>query len=397
MFVEFILWFLPFLRYSHWDAARNGRNDGRAGVPTDEQEKQPPYIMQLKNYAEENIARLTQRWKRQDEKFLAQYCMSRQEADTLEDYLIKAKGDLEISSTDEKDAHEEYVKHFHLAEMWYWILVIGIAIFELPLNSVVFQLFGENQTFTLLTAISLALILPLCAHFLGGFLKQGIVREGKFSTHTVMTIAMILIPLAVLGGVAYLREKFFEGSGVQELLNLKLDFTTVTLTFFVINLLIFLVATVASFVAHDPIAMKYRHNLNDARKLKRNAIKRIKLYEHRLAENLERQKEIMSQRIKRFEYVQNEAKEQRDIVQKLMSAYHTHNLRIRDANKDMPKCFEKYPPIDVPPKIEPGNDVLLRAELNWDCEAVILTQENEVILDNTKEVVSETKEYAQQI
>src|SRR5438045_4097300 len=119
MFVEFILWFLPFLRYSHWDSARNGRQDGKSGVPNAEQEKQPPYIMQLKNFAEENIARLAQGWKRQDEKLLAQYCMSQQEAATLEEYLKKAKSDLDTASQDEKESHEEYVKHFHLGETWY--------------------------------------------------------------------------------------------------------------------------------------------------------------------------------------------------------------------------------------------------------------------------------------
>lgn len=369
MFVEFLLWIFPFLRYSHWDAARNGRNDGRVGVPGGEQEKQPPYIMQLKNFAEENIARLAQRWKREDEKLLAQYCRSQQEAETLEEYRNKAGDDLITADGDEKEAHEEYVKHFHLPKVWYWILVVSIGIFELPLNSVVFQLFGENQVFTVMTAISLALILPFCAHFLGGFLKQGILREDKFTTHTVLTIAMILVPLTVLGGVAYLREKFFEGAGVQELLNVQMDFTTVTVTFFVINLLIFLVATVASYVAHDPIAIKYRHNLMDARKLKKNAVKRIDMYERRLAENLERQEEIRATRIKRFGYVQQEAKERRDIVQKLMSAYHTHNVRVRGAEDQMPKCFGIYPPVDVPAVIEPGNDILDRADLDWDCRA----------------------------
>jgi len=384
MFIEFLLGLFPFFRYTHWDAARNGCSDGKKSIPLIDQDEQPPYIMQLKNVGAEEITRLAQDWKRQDEKFLAQYCMTKQETETLREYLKKAKEDLEIASKDEEETYEEYVKHFHFAEMWYWIFVFGVAIFEFPLNSVVFQLFGENKIFTYLTAASLAVILPFCAHFLGGFLKQGFLREGRFSAHTVLTILMVVIPLTVLGGVAYLREKFFEGSGVQELLNLKMDETTVTITFFAINLLIFLVATVASYVAHDPVAVKYRHDLKDARKLKKSAIKRIKIYEHRLEENLERQKEISATRRKRFRFVQNRAEERREAAQVLMSKYHTYNLRVRDTNGQMPKCFKKFPPIDVPPAIEPGTDTEPRAELAWNCEEVLLKKQTGAIANDEK-------------
>ena len=343
-----------------------------------EQDEQPPFIMQLKNVGAEEVTRLAQDWKLRDEKFLAQYCMTAQEIETLREYLTKARDDLKIAEQDEEESFEEYVKHFHFAGIGYWIFIIVIAVLEVPLNSVVFQLFGEDRLFTLLTALSLAIILPFCAHFLGGFLKQGFRRDGRFTTHSVLIVAMIVIPLVVLGGVSYLRERFFEGSEVQELLNLKMDPTTVTITFFAINLLIFLIATVASYVAHDPVATKYSHDLRDARKLKKNAQKRIKLYENRLEELLERQKEIAATRRKRFRYVQNKAEERREVAQVLMSKYHTYNLRVRDTDGQMPKCFKKFPPIDVPPAIEPGTDTMSRAELTWNCEEILskLKREN---------------------
>ena len=371
MIIEFLLGLFPFFRYTHWDAARNGKKDGKLGIPHIDQKEQPPYIMQLKNVSAEIITRLAQNWKREDERFLAQYCMTAQEIETIKTYLAKSREDSRDAEQDEEDSFEEYVKHFHFAGVWYWAFVIGIALLEVPLNSVVFQIFGEDKTFTLLTALGLAIILPFCAHFLGGFLKQGFLREGRFTTHSVFIVAMVFVPLIVLGGVSYLRERFFEGTGVEKLLNLELDSFTVTVTFFAINLLIFLIATVASYVAHDPVATKYSHDLRDARKLKKNSKKSIRLYEKRLEELRERKKEISATRRKRFRYVQNKAEEKREIAQVLMSKYHTYNLRQRDANSEMPECFKHFPPIDVPPAIEPGTDSEPRSNLTWNCEEVL--------------------------
>lgn len=367
MFIEFLLQFFPFFRYTHWDAARNGKSDGKIGIPTPDQQKQPPYVMKLKNKSAEEITRLAQDWKAADEKFLSQYCMTSREITTVEAYLEKAKSDLGIADKDEEESFKEYVKHFHFAGGWYWVFVIGIALLEVPLNSIVFQLFGENQSFTILTSLSLAFVLPFCAHFLGGFLKQGFKRDGKITIHTVLIVLMISLPLLLLGGISYFREKFFEGSGVSKILNIEMDPVSIVVTFFSLNLLIFLIATVASFVAHDPVATRYSNDLKDARKLKKNSTKNIKIYERRLEELRERRAEISSIRLARFRKIQNKAEQLREIAQVLMSEYQTHNLRVRTGGGEMPLCFSNFPPIDVPPTIEPGTDSIARSDLNWDC------------------------------
>lgn len=354
----------PFLRYSHWDAARNGRSDGKINIPPKEQALNPPYIMQLKNCYEENIARLAQGWKRRDEKLFVQYCTTKQQVETLDKYLQRAETDLKNAKQDETHAQEEYHKHFHTPAKWYLLIALLIGLVEFPLNSIIFQVFGESRALTFAMAGGLAFVVPLTAHFFGGYLKQGVLRDGKFSSLTALIVCIGVLIVLLFVGVSYIREQYVEAAGVG-----KFDFATILVTFLAMNLLFFLVASILSYNSHDLIASKYYHNRNAAQKLKRNAANRVNLYEERLKRANERLREIVAARTKQFEQVQTQVKEHRDIGQKLISLYHSHNLRAR-ANGEMPKCFETYPPIDVPSSVEPGNDRLVAAQLTWDCETI---------------------------
>lgn len=362
--MEFILWLLPFLRYSHWDAARNGKHDGRTNIPPKEQALNPPYIMQLKNCYEENIDRLAQNWKRRDEKLFVQYCTTKQQVETLEKHLRRAEEDLANAKRDEAEAQAEYQKHFHTPAKWYLLIASIIGLAEFPLNSLIFQVFGEEKYLTFALAAGLAIVVPIAAHYFGGYLKQGVLREGKISSLTAMVAVIGFLVALLFGGVSYIREQYVENAGVA-----KLDFTTIVVTFLALNLLMFVVASIVSYNSHDLIASKYYQNRGAAQKLKKNAQRRVNLFEERLKKAMERLRVIVAARTKQFEHIQNEMKEHRDIGQKLISLYHSHNLRAR-ADNEMPKCFEKYPPIDVPKEVEPGNDNLPSAQLSWDCEAV---------------------------
>lgn len=358
----------PFARYSHWDASRNGKADGRRSIPESNQELQPSYIMEIKQFGEENIKRLAQDWKKQDTRLLADYCATKQSSETLSEQLNKAEDEVREARGDEENAREEYVKHFHLTSFWYWVLLLAIAVVEVPLNTVVFQLFGEKELFTIMTALGLAIVLPVCAHFVGGMLKQGFLKDGKFTTHTLGIILLNVAAIGSLAGVAYIREKYFEGSGVQQLLGVSIDFTTITVIFFMINLLIYLVAAVGSYIAHDPLATKYRLELRAAKNLLKNAKNKVNLLEQRKQQTQERLHSIAAMREKSFESTQHEAKEICDIAQKLMSHYHTHNMRQR-SSPSMPECFKKYPPIDIPEDINP------EAQLTWGCKGVLQEKE----------------------
>jgi hypothetical protein len=355
----------PLARYSHWDAARNGKRDGQHGIPEDDQQKQPAYILQLKQLGEENIERLAQSWKKRDSIFLADYCKAKSEVEELGRSLQKAEQEALKAKDEERRLREEYSKHFHVTPFWYRVMIGAIAVLEVPLNSIVFQLFGEAQLLTILMSIGIGIMLPLCAHLVGGLLRHGFLRTGKIATETWIIVTLVLAAIGTLAGIAYLREKFFEGSGVQKLLGLSMDYTTVTLIFFVINLLIFVVATAAAYVAHDPIATIHLLELKAARKLRRNAEKKVKLTEERLQQTQAELHEVGARRQKTFEQTRHEVDEIRNIVQRLISVYEQHNQRHRGSAKK-PLCFEHYPEINTrDPLLDPHNGA---AHLEWECQ-----------------------------
>jgi hypothetical protein len=361
----------PFARYSHWDAARNGKKDGQHKIPEENQEKQPAYILQLKQLGEENIERISQQWKRRDSVLLAEYCKAKSSIEQLRQTLEKAEEEARVAREDERKARDEYTKHFHVTPFWYLVMIIAIAVLEVPLNSIIFQLFGEAKLLTLLMSVGIGVMLPTCAHFVGGLLRHGFLRGGKVATETWLIVVLCLVAVGSLAGIAYLREKFFEGSDMQKLLGIQMDVTTVTLIFFVINLLIFAVAVVAAYVAHDPIATKDLLNLRAAAKLRRNAEKRINLTEDRLQQTQAKFHELASERQKAFEHTRHEIDEIRNIVQRLFSVYEQHNQRHRGSTKK-PLCFEHYPEIKTSdPRLDPRT---ADAQLSWDCLAQLQSQ-----------------------
>src|SRR5438093_11346335 len=110
---HFQLWF-PFTRYSTWGAARNGAKDGRHGIPEENQEKQPAYILQLKQVGEENIERICQKWKNNDGVLLADYCKAKSSLEELHKALARAQQEAQEAKTAEEQARQEYVKHLHM-------------------------------------------------------------------------------------------------------------------------------------------------------------------------------------------------------------------------------------------------------------------------------------------
>jgi hypothetical protein len=360
----------PWTPYSSGDAARNGKKDGQHGIPDEEEQTYPAYIMQLKQVGEENIERLSQQWKRRDAVLLAEYCKAATTLTDLQKALEKAEQEAAQAREEGRRAQAEHTKHFHVTPTWYYVMIGAIFLLEVPLNSVVFQLFGDSKTFTLLTSIGLGIVLPLCAHFLGGLLRHGFWRAGKWATETLLILALFFTAVGSLAGIAYLRERFFAGSGVQELLGVQMDYTIVTLIFFAINLLIFAVATVAAYVSHDPLAKQHWQDLRTANKLRRNAEKKVSLTERRLQETQARQQEIRAERQKSFEHTRHEIDELRNIIQRLMSVYAMHNQRHRGSTKK-PACLEKYPPINTrDPLLDPHTE---NAQLEWECSSQLAT------------------------
>lgn len=351
----------PWHRYSQWSASRHGRLDGAAGIPETEEKLNPPYVMELKNVGEELIAEAASSWEMRDARLLAEFCIGSRERERIEESLEESRRSVAESEKAALEARKEYSQHFHIPEWFYIAIMLAIASGEFPLNSIVFQLFGDAKLVTYCASMALGVSLPVLAHCLGGGLREGFFKDGKFSARTGLFVTSVVATVGVLLGIAYFREKYFEGSGVQQLMGLQMDVTTVTVAFVFINLFLVTIATLVAYFEHNPDAKIQRHLYRDARSRARRAKRSVRKFELLRARNDKRVAESAALRERSFRAAVHDIKQLRDWTQRLMSVYRSSNLRTRDGST-MPASFKRFPDIDVPKEFVPDG-----ATLSWEC------------------------------
>jgi len=153
----------------------------------------------------------------------------------------------------------------HLAKKKYRIVIGGIAIAEVPLISIVFEIVGLTKVETYAVAAVLSILNVIAAHLLGALLAQrSFTKEKILSLRGCSIIALAGTSTAAMLGIAYVRKLYIEGQGVSELLGVLIEPTAVMLVFLSINLLLQCVATVASIVMHDFSAKAAQEGLPEA-------------------------------------------------------------------------------------------------------------------------------------
>lgn len=153
------------------------------------------------------------------------------------DYLM-AKSELEV--VQERTGRMTPIIHFK-STILYVLLLIGIGICEVPLNMQIFQKFGEAFFITIIMAASLAIAIPVLAHFTGVFVKQ---RKEK---REFLWLSLLCIALFVIFnfGVSIFRAYVLADNIGEEssYLNIVI-FTT-------LNLILFVIGVLASYFRHD--------------------------------------------------------------------------------------------------------------------------------------------------
>src|SRR5436309_2063582 len=140
----------------------------------------------------------------------------------------------------------------------------NIGASELPLNGLVFQIFGDDLRLTLLLALGLGVSIPITAHFFGRSLRQ----EHKTTTDVWLLIVTPIVMFLLLVGVAVARGRFFEGF---EALRIELPISPglAVLVFLIINVGLFFAAAILSYEAAHPNWKSYntlRLRVRDARR-----------------------------------------------------------------------------------------------------------------------------------
>jgi hypothetical protein len=170
----------------------------------------------------------------------------------------------------------------------------------------------------------------------------------------------MVMPLLGIMAVAYVRQQYFESPTVQGMSGIRLNPAAVTLVFVVINLLIFTVAALASYLTHDPVIDNWRKKL-------RLATRDLQIKQRRFAEVQERQgrgsswlEQAKAERQNKFEEKKREAEEFRDFVHRMINIYRGANLLTRQNTARPKKWNEGYPEVGA-------NPAFYEQALDWNC------------------------------
>ncbi len=327
---------MPFLTgssFARWrdgaEAKHHGIRDAGIPIPRAGDREHPRFIFEIKNVAGSQVRTVCQQWHREYSRI--QKFVDRER--------IQMKDAQERKNQAEKELEEEEDKYIvthdeppagSLRSPWagYRVLMLFLFLCELPLNAVVFRTFGENEVFTFLFTVGLALLLLYCAHILGAFCKEGI----RNWTRLVFTVLSIIVPLGVIVGVAYWRMKYI-GETVPEAAK---DAGVIIGFFAGVNALFYLVATVASFRTHDEVRDGVLHAQHNVQRWR--------------AADLRAQKALEGLKVEReATYARFSAKalQVTDAAHRLIEIYRKYNERTRGESLTWPD----YPRFDACPEL----------------------------------------------
>jgi len=287
----------------------NAWRDARKDYPSSETGNLPHFIIELKTACECQLARLAAFWNEQEKRLMGEYQKAferRQRAlgsvKQIETRLKEARALLEDCKYD-----LDNLEALSPGRTGYVLFFIFLLVTEMPVNYIVFQVFGEPMYMTVLMSSLLCFILPWSAHLMGMTLKEGLNRN---PVRWIKVISCLILTAGLLGAIAYVRQGFFNGSSVQDFLGIRLDQDTITVLFFSINSLAFLTATWTSYCAHPSNPQTYRNilahytdaqkNVHETEKLLEGAVSELELASNEL-------NDIISRRLKGFHQTRDKA------------------------------------------------------------------------------------------
>jgi hypothetical protein len=359
-------------------ARRRGRYDGAQGVPaSDEANTFPPGEFRLKQTADRELEHLAKHWSHRDGRFKGRYCALLREVRLLKIALTQVEFEIEKL----KAAHEENLHAIDLEQKvrrskrgseheWrmnprgYVTFMIAVLIGEFPLNAIAFRLFGEAEILTYVMTLVLAVSLVGSAHVLGILLSL----ERPTRVQRYLLAICVLAPLGAISAIALVRQAYVTGLGRGDI-----SPAAVTAAFVLINLLIYAIATVLSYLTHDPIVRQIRLTEIPLLRLQRRLARRL-----RRKEKLEiRVQYLVASRQKALQAVAHQAHVVRNEFEELIQEYRMGNLEAM-AEKTVPPIFKNHPEFALP---------LTLQELDWYCPEVPDLVETSRVLTSTRQRV----------
>lgn len=332
--------------YSLWGAKRNGNNDGSRNIPEKDQKDHSAYERQLAMRASKDIRHVAQEWEKSDQTLKGNYVSATRDYFEAQKRAQKETAEAEAVLNNHRAVSERLNNNSdnpHLGRKAYWAIILLIAVGEIPLTAKAFNLMGENQVLTYVFALVLCVSVPTFAHFAGLILRE------KFSwKNIIILVADIASFIAVLYVVSWVREKYFEAEGQQLLEGVQMDPHMVSYVFFAIQLFIFMVATTASYFAHDshPDRKKTIRESENSKKELQKECGEAQIAEKHLDTAARQLAAVEAQREKAFAVYHAKAEEIVETCKMMIETYRGSNVRARGHAGIV--SFATYPEITIP-------------------------------------------------
>ena len=354
----------PWSRYSNLFAKRRGRKDGAKNIPPPDADEFADYEMELKNLADENIRRIGGDWARADRNLKREYCQALADYERARKEAAPSETAYEQAAKEHREANDAMGEHYgqiRIPMPAYLMLMFLIAVGEVPLNAVAFRIMGESEVLTYVVSLVIAIGLPFSAHALGMLLRKEPFKQGLLTTESIFTVLAILMPVLGILAVAYVRQAYLRSDVISGASGVEVDPTFITLVFIIINLFIYSLASLASYLTHDPVVDNWRRKLKLATrelKMKQRIYADVQRRQGQSVSLLERAK---AERQNKYEEKMREAEEISDFLHRMINVYRGHNLLTRQ-NTARPKIWEGYPSVGT-------KSPFYSEDLDWDCQS----------------------------
>jgi len=135
-----------------------------------------------------------------------------------------------------------------LSRMKYYVLMLLFVLGEIPMNSLAFAVFGENQIFTWIMAVGVAVAIPWIAHSMGILFKRW---SPPWWKNAISIGALLLLTIGGLIAIGYVRVQYLGDLSKTGAVTGFSNSTLIGAAFVGLNMVILAAATLCSYFAHD--------------------------------------------------------------------------------------------------------------------------------------------------
>jgi hypothetical protein len=305
--------------WHRWMVGLRGRRDGKKNDPPPEAVKPSQLEASLAERGNQHLAQIYGRARDRDEKLQGQQEQAQKRFEYADQEYQKTSARYEAKK---QALGRDVIVHFPRA--LYVILLLLLILGEFPFNAVVFRVFEEAEILTIVMAVTVALAIPISAHFIGIMVRHWAPPWWRTGLYVLISIAVVVGGLFALN---YVRGLYVASQ--SEALGQSTAREGIEYAYFAINLLVFFVALIASFFAHD----------------EDQEIEKLRAHTLRLAARRDAAQTTLSQvkaaRDALLQKSKGQAEEVMGIIRELVRIYRRANTHRR--SQAAPPCFHEEP------------------------------------------------------